>query len=444
MASLLQKSLFLFLALCCLTQYTNAHPLKICKLDQIYQLGDSISDTGNFIRQIPIETASAFARLSYGETIFNNATGRCSNGLLIIDHIVKLETEHVANPSNRRNQHHTNKPLQNRANTHVLFRPQPRRKKNRRGQCIALPGDTQHPALFSIYATYSNPSHLLSSFQDQAMAAGLPFVRPYKNMDGHFKHGVNFAVAGSTALPSQVLASKHIFCPVTTTSLHVQLEWMFTHFNSICFDHTDCVDKLENALFMVGEIGGNDYNYAFFQGKTMEELKSMVPDVVESIMDAAKKVINLGAQRVVIPGNFPIGCRPIYQTVFQSNISEAYDENQCLNQFNEFAQYHNEQLQQAIFKLQQEKPNAIVVYGDYYNAYQFLLKFAYTSWACCGTGGKYNFDLKRMCGEDGDVPVCAEPNRYVSWDGVHLTQRGYKIMAAWLLHDIFPKLHCHF
>ncbi|KAK6149419.1 hypothetical protein DH2020_016944 [Rehmannia glutinosa] len=296
MASLLQKSLFLFLALCCLTQYTNAHPLKICKLDQIYQLGDSISDTGNFIRQIPIETASAFARLSYGETIFNNATGRCSNGLLIIDHI--------------------------------------------------------------------------------AMAAGLPFVRPYKNMDDHFKHGVNFAVAGSTALPSQVLASKHIFSPVTTSSLHVQLEWMFTHFNSICFDHTDCVDKLENALFMVGEIGGNDYNYAFFQGKTMEELKSMVPDVVESIMDAAKKVINLGAQKVVIPGNFPIGCLPIYQTVFQSNIATDYDENQCLNQFNEIAKYHNEQLQQAIFKLQQEKPNAIVVYGDYYNAYQFLLKFA--------------------------------------------------------------------
>ncbi|KAK6149437.1 hypothetical protein DH2020_016962 [Rehmannia glutinosa] len=325
MDSLLQKSLFLFLALCCLTQYTNAHPLKICKLDQIYQLGDSISDTGNFIRQIPIETASAFARLSYGETIFNNATGRCSNGLLIIDHI--------------------------------------------------------------------------------AMAAGLPFVRPYKNMDGHFKHGVNFAVAGSTALPSQVLASKHIFCPVTTTSLHVQLEWMFTHFNSICFDHTDCVDKLENALFMVGEIGGNDYNYAFSKEKQWR--------------------------------------------IFQSNISEAYDENQCLNQFNEFAQYHNEQLQQAIFKLQQEKPNAIVVYGDYYNAYQFLLKFAThhgleTQRACCGTGGKYNFDLKRMCGEDGDVPVCAEPNRYVSWDGVHLTQRGYKIMAAWLLHDIFPKLHCHF
>lgn len=51
---------------------------------------------------------------------------------------------------------------------------------------------------------------------------------------------------------------------------------------------TDCVEKLQNALFMVGEIGGNDYNYAIFQGKTMEELRSMVPDVVAAIIDAAR------------------------------------------------------------------------------------------------------------------------------------------------------------
>ena len=39
---------------------------------------------------------------------------------------------------------------------------------------------------------------------------------------------------------------------------------------------------------MVGEIGGNDYNYALFQGKTMEEVESMVPDVVRVIKDAVR------------------------------------------------------------------------------------------------------------------------------------------------------------
>lgn len=38
----------------------------------------------------------------------------------------------------------------------------------------------------------------------------------------------------------------------------------------------------------MGEIGGNDYNYALFEGKTVAEVKNMVPRVVQTIMDATK------------------------------------------------------------------------------------------------------------------------------------------------------------
>lgn len=41
---------------------------------------------------------------------------------------------------------------------------------------------------------------------------------------------------------------------------------------------------MKNALFMFGTIGGNDYNYALFEGKRVEELTSMVPQVVNTIM----------------------------------------------------------------------------------------------------------------------------------------------------------------
>ncbi|KZV43378.1 acetylajmalan esterase-like [Dorcoceras hygrometricum] len=323
MAHKMALTIFLILAYYA-SQSTDAHPLKICKFDQIYQLGDSISDTGNLIREYPIGANTAFGKLPYGETFFKNATGRCSNGFLMIDYI--------------------------------------------------------------------------------AMAAGLPLLQPYKNTAADFVHGANFAVAGSTALPSRVLESKKIFNPVTTSSLDVQLDWMSSHFDSICVDHRDCMEKLRHALFMVGEIGGNDYNYAIFQGKSIDELKSMVPDVVNVIMEGVK--------------------------------------------LNDFATYHNEKLQQAIHKLQQETPNAMIIYGDYYNAYQFLLEFARiygfdTERACCGIGGKYSFNMTRMCGAPG-VEVCSDPHRYMSWDGVHLTQEGYKIMSAWLIHNIFHKFHCHF
>ncbi|GFZ07072.1 hypothetical protein Acr_19g0000090 [Actinidia rufa] len=300
--------------------------------------------TGNLIRETPIGAATAFAKLPYGETFFKKATGRCSNGLLMIDYF--------------------------------------------------------------------------------AIAAGLPLLNPYKNTDASFSHGANFAVAGSTALPVEVLARKNISTMVTSSSLGVQLDWMFTHFNSIC--HTD-------------------------RGKTMEEVESMVPDVVRVIKEAVRRVIHYGAVRVVVPGNFPIGCMPIYLTAFQTNDSAAYDEHHCLKQLNNLSVYHNNQLQAAIEELKREYPNVVILYGDYYHAFQWLFsRSAYLGFdtttaqkACCGIGGDYDFSLPRMCGAPG-VPVCPNPNKLISWDGVHLTQKAYKIMAGWLIHDILPKLQCSF
>ncbi|XVE55791.1 hypothetical protein DITRI_Ditri03aG0185500 [Diplodiscus trichospermus] len=119
---------FLFLLLLSHSCYA-AGILGTCHFDAIYQLGDSISDTGNLIREDPL---SPFARLPYGETFFKSATGRCSNGLLMIDYL--------------------------------------------------------------------------------ALSAGTQFIHPYLEKDGLVSHGggVNFAVAGSTALPVEILADNGV------------------------------------------------------------------------------------------------------------------------------------------------------------------------------------------------------------------------------------------
>ncbi|GMI84973.1 hypothetical protein like AT5G03980 [Hibiscus trionum] len=343
----------------------NEHILSSCKFDAIYQLGDSISDTGNFVQDDP---SSIYARLPYGET-FNKPTGRCSNGLLMIDYI--------------------------------------------------------------------------------AQSAGLPFLDAYLNKDGTFDHGVNFAVAGATAMSVEDLYKRNISFLLTTRSLSKQLDWMSSYFSTTCHYDKDCFKKNGRALFMVGEIGGNDYNIPCFQGKTFDEVKTMVPEVVRDIKHAAKRVIEYGATRLVVPGNFPSGCFPIYLTLFQTNDTTAYDELHCLKELNRFSVYHNNLLQKAIDELKEEHPDVIVVYGDYYNAFLWvlskadLLGFDPTTLqkACCGTGGDYNFDISSNCG-DPDVTVCENPDERLSWDGIHLTQRAYELMAAWLIRDIFPKLQC--
>ncbi|XP_058226175.1 acetylajmalan esterase-like isoform X2 [Rhododendron vialii] len=351
-----------------LLRLSSGQSLKSCGFDRIYQLGDSLSDTGNLIREVPIGIATPYASLPYGETFFKRATGRCSNGLLMIDYF--------------------------------------------------------------------------------AISAGLPFLNPYKNIGSDFGHGVNFAVAGATALPVEFLASKLIFPLLTESSLRVQLDWMSGHFNSICSTERDCGEKLKKSLFIVGEIGGNDFNYALVEGKNIEEVKSLVPDAVKAITDA--RAISYGADRVIVAGNWPFGCFPIYLTVFQTGNPTAYDKNQCLKQLNDLSMYFNDQLRNAIHELKKEFPDASIAYGDYYNAFLQLLNNASalgfdvtsTRKSCCGIGGPYDFTLTLLCGFPG-VPVCSQPNRYIHWDGIHLTQEAYRLMAGWLVDDILPNLGCN-
>ncbi|KAK1386712.1 acetylajmalan esterase-like [Heracleum sosnowskyi] len=341
--------------------------LRSCQIHSIYQLGDSISDTGNSKVENPLKDCD---QLPYGISFLQEPTGRCSDGLLMIDHI--------------------------------------------------------------------------------ASAAGIPLLNPYLKSNANFTNGVNFAVGGSTALSANALAKRNIILPSTNSSLGVQLEWMSTYFASQCNRAIDCSPgSMKHALFMVGEIGGNDYNFALLQGKTVAEAQNMVPEVVEIIIYAIRRVVGFGATRVIVPGNFPIGCFPGFLAPFISNNESSYDKDQCLKEMNKVAEFHNEYLQHAVDRLQEENPTTTIVYADYYNAFKWLLHNAphlgidATSIlkSCCGKGGKYSFSLTDRCGRP-DVPACSNPDEYISWDGVHLTQKAYSVLAQWLVADITPKLNC--
>ncbi|XP_057251770.1 GDSL esterase/lipase At5g03980-like [Beta vulgaris subsp. vulgaris] len=224
------------------------------------------------------------------------------------------------------------------------------------------------------------------------------------------------------------------------SSLHVQLGWFKSHLQSLCKHSSDCKHKLANALFII-ETGGNDFNYAFFQQKSLQDVQQMVDEVIQGITSAVQEVISSCATQVVIPGYFPIGCMPIYLSAFQTNDLNMYDELHCLKRLNEFATFQNDHLQEAIRKLQEQHSKVAIVYANYYNALRELLKHAASlgfkkdevQKTCCGiSNNEYKFNMTSMCGYNG-VPVCKHPYERVSWDGVHMTQHAYKLMARWLL-----------
>ena len=56
------------------------------KYHALFNFGDSLADAGNLIQNGTPEFL-ATARLPYGQTYFGKATGRCSDGRLVIDHL---------------------------------------------------------------------------------------------------------------------------------------------------------------------------------------------------------------------------------------------------------------------------------------------------------------------------------------------------------------------
>jgi hypothetical protein len=67
----------------------GAEPAAAC-YPRVFSFGDSLTDTGNFRFYYGNNSGEPALRPPYGETFFRRATGRFSNGRLVLDFIGKL------------------------------------------------------------------------------------------------------------------------------------------------------------------------------------------------------------------------------------------------------------------------------------------------------------------------------------------------------------------
>ncbi|OAY83283.1 GDSL esterase/lipase [Ananas comosus] len=211
-----------------------------------------------------------------------------------------------------------------------------------------------------------------------AEAFELPFLPPYLAGRGpeDFEHGANFAVGGATALNNSFFAAKGMEVTWTDYSLSTQLQW-FKNLLPLLSNESDYSGIMDTSLFMVGEIGGNDYNHPFFSGRlTTDEVRSFVPFVTDAIASAIHDLIKLGAKTLVVPGNLPNGCVPMYLSMFRSQNYEDYDpQTRCIKWINEFSEYHNKLLVEKLHTLRELHPDATIIYADYYGALMNIFQF---------------------------------------------------------------------
>ncbi|CAF1971062.1 unnamed protein product [Brassica napus] len=167
------------------------------------------------------------------------------------------------------------------------------------------------------------------------------------------KPWVNFAVYGATALDRALLVEKGIKSDFTNRGVRRLAD---TH----------------------GRVGVNDYNYPFFEGESINEIKELVPLVIKAISSAIVELIDLGGKTFLVPGNFPLGCFPAYLTLFETSEKEHDPFTGCIPWLNDFGEYHNEQLKTELTQLQKLYPhgrycaNVSIIYADYNSMYPFF------------------------------------------------------------------------
>ena len=95
-------------------------------------------------------------------------------------------------------------------------------------------------------------------------------------------YGVNFAVAGATAIEHDFFARNNLSVDITPQSIMTELGWFDAHLK-----RSGRKDDVSDALFWVGEIGANDYAYSFLDAATIPRklIRTMAVDRVTTFLE---------------------------------------------------------------------------------------------------------------------------------------------------------------
>lgn len=156
-----------------------------------------------------------------------------------------------------------------------------------------------------------------------------------------------------------------------------------------------------------------------------------------------QELLDMGAKHLVVEGLPTTGCLPLSMTLAPS---EDRDELGCVGSANKRSYSHNTQLQANLQYLKKQYPRSVISYADFWNAYRTVMmnpnkyRFKEPFKSCCGTGGgPYNFELFVTCGSLSVSKACNNPSEYINWDGVHLTEAMYKVVADMFINGGY----CH-
>ncbi|KAM3381235.1 GDSL esterase/lipase [Capsicum galapagoense] len=277
-----------------------------------------------------------------------------------------------------------------------------------------------------------------------AESLSLPLLPPYKDSKADKTYGVNFAVAGSTAIRHSFFVRNNLTLNVTPQSLQTQLVWFNRFLESQGCENSattprQCGAVFNDALVWVGQIGANDYAYSFASTISPNTIQRLATRSVTGFLEV---LLNKGAKYVVVQGLPPTGCLTLSMYLAPETDRDGMG---CVGSVNKQSYLHNTIIQAKLDSFRKQFPQAVIVYADHWNAYSTIVRgankygFKEVFKSCCGSGGgNLNFDVLNTCGSP-NARSCPDPSQYINWDGVHLTEAMYKTMASMFLNGTFCK-----
>ncbi|KAL2559860.1 GDSL esterase/lipase [Forsythia ovata] len=216
-----------------------------------------------------------------------------------------------------------------------------------------------------------------------AESLALPYLSAYLDALGsNFSHGANFATAGSTIRPQNTTLHQSGFSPF---SLNVQ----YYQFND--FQRRSQIIRSQGGVFKGILPKDVDFSQAY------------VPDVLDQFKTIIKYLYYHGGRSFWIHNTGPVGCLPYIMDRLLITAGQV-DKVGCATPFNEVAQYFNRLLKEAVVNLRKDLPLAALTYVDVYSVkYELISRakkhgFVHPLRACCGHGGKYNYNSEHGCG----------------------------------------------
>ncbi|CAN8278253.1 unnamed protein product [Cochlearia groenlandica] len=280
-----------------------------------------------------------------------------------------------------------------------------------------------------------------------ANSMDLPFLPPYLNLrstngnggtngTSSDSYGVNFAVSGATVIKHAYFVENNLTLDMTPESLETELGWFVKYLETL--GTKEKVSIFEDSLFWIGEIGVNDYAYTVGSVVSSDTIRELSISTYTKFLET---LLNKGVKHMVVQGHPATGCLTLTMSLAAEDDRDSIG---CVKSINNESYTHNLALQSKLKQLRIKYPKATIVYADYWNAYREVIKnpskYGITEKfnACCGVGDPYNFQVFQTCGS-ASATACKDPSRHINWDGVHLTEGMYKVMADMFLSGSFTR-----